>query len=184
QQEVTLAMVAGQGKEIREQPVQRLDRPAQTDDGKKKAGLGSAQPHVLLEEILHRLVGEAGSEIDNSLDKVDNGKEEGIAPDLFVQQRLRSLLRQEHGGVIHDLPLRYRFPLPLWERDRVRGHTAVTRLRRPSPRPSPAPRAREKTRASTPPSGGDTGPRLHRLVPAAQVRPGRVKGELAAAGCV
>ena len=57
--------------------------PAQTDDGKKTAGLGSAQSHVLLEEILHRLVGEAGGEIDNSLDKVDNGKEEDIAPDLL-----------------------------------------------------------------------------------------------------
>src|SRR6266511_4166407 len=36
------------------------------------------------------------------------------------------------------------FPLPSWERARVRGRTTVSQPDRPSPRPSPAAREREK----------------------------------------
>ena len=91
QHEIPLAPRAAQGQEVGQEAVDRLDGPTQANHGPHKAGLTGTQVQVFFEQILNRLIGQTGGEIDCALNKIERGEEQRRTPNPFTPEGLKCL---------------------------------------------------------------------------------------------
>lgn len=80
-------MVTKERKAVGKQAIEWFDSPAKADERPERTRFGRGQTHVFFEEVLHRLINQAGGKIGKALGKVSDREKEGKASDALLPER-------------------------------------------------------------------------------------------------